>query len=92
MDKKRTEKLLGYIHKFNFMDLIAFGTILEVEQIDDLEEYVTNILVAFNEKNRCARRDLLRLAKDVALANKDILNGIELENKDKDNTDTKDAD
>lgn len=77
MDRKRTEKMLEYFKKFNFMDLIAFGTILEVEQVNDIEEYVTNILVAFNEKNRAARRDLIKLARDVALANKDMEEALE---------------
>lgn len=77
MDRKRTEKILEYFKKFNFMDLIAFGTILEVEQVNDIEEYVTNILVAFNEKDKAARRELIKLAKDVALANKDMENALE---------------
>lgn len=77
MDRKRTEKILEYFKKFNFMDLIAFGTILEVEQVNDIEEYVTNILVAFNEKDKAARRELIKLARDVALANKDMENALE---------------
>lgn len=77
MDRKRTEKILEYFKKFNFMDLIAFGTILEVEQVNDIEEYVTNILVAFNEKDRAARRELIKLARDVALANKDMEEALE---------------
>lgn len=77
MDRKRTEKILEYFKKFNFMDLIAFGTILEVEQVNDIEEYVTNILVAFNEKDKAARKELIKLARDVALANKDMENALE---------------
>lgn len=71
MDKKRTLKFLEYVKDFEFTDLIAFATILEVKEIEDFNEFLTNITIKFNEINREHRRQLLKLAKDISLNNKD---------------------
>ena len=70
MDKKRTKEFLELLPLFQFTDLLAFGKILEVEEKDILEDFVADILIAFNGKSRDARRKLLKLAKDVAKENK----------------------
>ena len=63
------EKLLKFFQKFEFTDLIAFGNILGVEEVDPFEDYVTNICDAFQKQSRIKRKQLLKLARDVAGAN-----------------------
>lgn len=77
---KRTEKLLEYFKEFKLVDLLAFGKILEVQEEEKIEDFVTNILVSYNEKPRAARRQLVKLAKDIVMANRDIARGGTLEN------------
>lgn len=57
---------------FQFTDVLAFGKLLSVEEKEDFEEFVVDILEAFNLQNRDKRREMLKLAKDVSKANKDL--------------------
>lgn len=66
------EKLLEYFQKFELTDILAFGNILGVEEIDPFEDYVTKICEAFLKETRFKRRALLKLAKDVTSANSAI--------------------
>lgn len=68
---KQIEKLLSYFIQFQLTDILAFGNILGVEEIDPFEDYVTNICEAFSKQNRLKRKQLLKLAKDTAGANRD---------------------
>lgn len=70
-DLKQIEKLIGLFKEFQLTDILAFGNILQVEEVDPFEDYITNICEAFSKQNRTKRRQLLKLAKDVAGANKD---------------------
>ncbi len=63
---------------FQFTDVLAFGKLLGVEEKEDFEEFVVDILEAFNLQNRDKRREMLKLAKDVSKANKDL--GLRKEN------------
>ncbi len=72
LDRKRTEKFLEFMKDFQFTDVLAFGKLLSVEEKEDFEEFVVDILEAFNLQNRNKRREMLKLAKDVSRANKDL--------------------
>lgn len=63
------EKLLKYFTQFQLTDILAFGNILGVEEVDPFEDYVTNICEAFSQQPRLKRRQLLKLAKDTVGAN-----------------------
>lgn len=63
------EKLLNYFTQFELTDILAFGNILGVEEIDPFEDYITNICDAFQKQPRIKRRQLLKLAKDTVKAN-----------------------
>ena len=67
--EKQANQLLDYFKKFDVTDLIGFGEILGVEEKDDFVDYVTDIVSAFWQENRIKRRQLLKLAKDIAIAN-----------------------
>lgn len=70
MDKK-IEKMLEYFTKMDFVDILGFGHILGAEETEEFEDYVVNILEAFNKQPRVKKKQLLKLAKDVVAANRD---------------------
>lgn len=69
------EKLIKYLTTFQLSDLIGFAAILQVQEEEDFNEYIVNIVEAFAAKNRKIRKELLKLAKDISLNNKDFDKG-----------------
>lgn len=69
------EKLIKYLTTFQLSDLIGFATILQVQEEEDFNEYIVNIVEAFAAKNRKIRKELLKLAKDISLNNRDFDKG-----------------
>lgn len=71
MDKRGTETFLGMVGKMTVLDLIGFGQFLGVEEKENFEDYVADLVVAFNELGRKQRREILKYAKKICAANKD---------------------
>lgn len=69
------EKLIKYLTTFQLSDLIGFAAILQVQEEGDFNEYIVNIVEAFAAKNREIRKELLKLAKDISLNNRDFDKG-----------------
>ena len=69
------EKLIKYLTTFQLSDLIGFAAILQVQEEEDFYEYIVNIVEAFVAKNRKIRKELLKLAKDISLNNRDFDRG-----------------
>jgi hypothetical protein len=69
------EKLIKYLTIFQLSDLIGFAAILQVQEEEDFNEYIVNIVEAFTAKNRKIRKELLKLAKDISLNNRDFDKG-----------------
>ena len=69
------EKLIKYLTTFQLSDLIGFAAILQVQEEEDFNEYIVNIVEAFAAKNRKIRKELLKLAKDISLNNRDFYKG-----------------
>ena len=69
------EKLIKYLTTFQLQDLIGFAAILQVQEEEDFNEYIVNIVEAFAAKNRKIRKELLKLAKDISLNNRDFDKG-----------------
>lgn len=69
------EKLIKYLTTFQLSDLIGFAAILQVQEEEDFNEYIVNIVEAFVAKNRKIRKELLKLAKDISLNNRDFDKG-----------------
>lgn len=72
--------------KMDMVDILGFGNIVGAEEPniaenEDSEEilanYVTEILYQFQSLPRVRRKQLIKLAKDVAAANRDIVKGLE---------------
>ena len=79
-EEKKAVEFLREISKLELLDLLAIGNILEVEEIDPFEDYVTEIVRNYLEKSRKIQRELLKLAKDVQKDNKAIQKEKEKEN------------
>lgn len=69
------KKLIKYLTTFQLSDLIGFAAILQVQEEEDFNEYIVNIVEAFAAKNRKIRKELLKLAKDISLNNRDFDKG-----------------
>lgn len=69
------EKLIKYLTTFQLSDLTGFAAILQVQEEEDFNEYIVNIVEAFAAKNRKIRKELLKLAKDISLNNRDFDKG-----------------
>ena len=79
-EEKKAVEFLREISKLELLDLLAIGNILEVEEIDLFEDYVTEIVGSYLKKSRKIQRELLKLAKDVQKDNKAIQKEKEKEN------------
>lgn len=77
--EKQASQLLTYFQKFQVTDLIGFAQILGVEEVDNFIDFTTNILAAFWQENRIKRKQLLKLAKDIAAANSELVTKNEAE-------------
>lgn len=66
------EKLIKYLSFFQLSDLIGFAAILQVKEKEDFNNFIVEIIEAFQKKNRTIRKELLKLAKEVSLGNKEI--------------------
>ena len=71
-EEKKAVEFLREISKLELLDLLAIGNILEVEEIDPFEDYVTEIVGNYLKKSRKIQRELLKLAKDVQKDNRVI--------------------
>ena len=69
------EKLIKYLSFFQLSDLIGFAAILQVKEKEDFNEFIVEIIEAFQKKNRTIRKELLKLAKEVSLGNKEMKKG-----------------
>lgn len=68
--QKQATQLLELFKEFQITDLIGFGSLLGVEEKENFIEYTTEILVKFWGESRIKRKQLLKLAKDIAIANR----------------------
>ena len=69
LPKRQIETLLNCFKDFEVTDLVGFGAILGVEEKEDFTDYCVDIIAAFCEEKRLKRKQLLKLAKDIQIAN-----------------------
>lgn len=70
--EKQIEELLSYFKEFQITDLIGFGRILEVEEKEDFADFCTDICMEFAKEDSKKRKQLLKLAKDIKVANQNM--------------------
>ena len=80
MDKKRTKEFLNLFKDLQFSDIIGLANILQVPEKEDFEEFVIDLMEAFNSQNRDMRRKILQFAKDIVKDNKVLVSEKEAEN------------
>ena len=80
MDKKRTKEFLNLFKDLQFSDVIGLANILQVPEKEDFEEFVIDLMEAFNSQNRDMRRKILQFAKDIVKDNKVLVSEKEAEN------------
>lgn len=80
MDKKRTKEFLNLFKDLQFSDIIGLANILQVPEKEDFEEFVIDLMEAFNSQNRDMRRKILQFAKDIVKDNKILVSEKEAEN------------
>lgn len=66
------EQLMNYLTKFRPLDILGFAALLKVEPQEDTKEFIVDIVATFSALDRKHRRELLKLARDVARANADL--------------------
>lgn len=66
------EQLMNYLTKFKPLDTLGFAALLKVEPQDNVQEFIVDIVAKFSSLDRTHRRQLLKLARDVARANSDL--------------------
>lgn len=83
MNLKKEKELLNYMNQMEFTDILGLAAIIgtEIKQDESFEDFITNLIVDFDKLPRTRRRQLLKLAKDVAEANQDIKKGLESQSK-----------
>lgn len=70
-EKYGAEALIELIKGLQFTDLLAFAKILNVEEQDDITDFITEIVYAFSQEPRHKRKEFIKLAKDLATFNKE---------------------
>lgn len=63
------KRLLENFKSFQLTDILGVGNIVGAEEQDSFENYITEILIKFNELPRKERRELLELTNDIAKFN-----------------------
>lgn len=66
----KEETLIELFKEFSVSDLLGFARILDVPEIDPFEDFIVEIVIAFNKQNRVKKRQLLKLAKDIVKDNR----------------------
>ena len=57
--------MLEYLEQMSIMEIYGFGKIVGATELEDFTDYITEILVKYNDCPRKTRRGVLRLAKQV---------------------------
>lgn len=65
-------KLLEHMRNFQLTDIVALGNIVGAEEKEDFDDFITDIIVKFQEMPRAKRKGLVKLAKDVSKANDEM--------------------
>ena len=65
-------KLLEHMRNFQLTDMIAIGNIVGAEEKEDFDDFLTDVIIKFQELPRNKRKELVKLAKQVSKANDEM--------------------
>ena len=69
---RRSRKLLETFRECQYSDIIGVGNILGVNDNQEFDDYLTDIVIKFQELNRATQKGMLKMIQDVAKANKEM--------------------
>lgn len=70
---KYSVKLLEHMRNFQLSDMIAVGNIVGAEEKEDFDDFLTDVIIKFQELPRNKRKELVKLAKKVSKANDEMV-------------------
>ena len=70
---KYSVKLLEHMRNFQLSDMIAVGNIVGAEEKEDFDDFLTDVIIKFQELPRNKRKELVKLAKKVDKANDEMV-------------------
>lgn len=65
--------LLENFRELQYTDIIGIGNILGVKEEDNFDDYITAIIGVYMEMPKSKRKAILKLTKDIAKANKEMM-------------------
>ena len=65
--------LLENFRELQYTDIIGIGNILGVKEEDNFDDYITAIIGVYMEMPKSKRKAMLKLTKDIAKANKEMM-------------------
>lgn len=71
-----SRQLLETFRKCQYTDILGIGNILGIDDNQDFDDYITDIIIAYQREPRSKRKALLKLVKDVAAANEEMAENI----------------
>lgn len=75
---RRSKKLLETFRECDFSDILGVGNILGVNDNQEFDDYLTDIVIKFQELNRATQKGMLKMVQDVAKANKEMTSNPDL--------------
>ena len=67
---RRSKKLLLAFRECQFSDILGVGNILGVDDNQEFDDYLTAIIVRFQEMNNAQQKAMLKMVQDVVKENK----------------------
>lgn len=64
-------KLLELFHDLSYLDLLGIGYLLKVKEEKEFDEYLTQIIAAFEDLSEEKQNEIVELTENVASANKE---------------------
>lgn len=65
--------LLENFRELQYTDIIGIGNILGIKEEDNFDDYITAIIGVYMEMPKSKRKAILKLTKDIAKANKEMM-------------------
>lgn len=69
---RQSRILLENIRSFQFSDLIGLGRILEINEDQEFDDFLTDLVVRFEEQSWKRRKEILKFVKDIKIANENM--------------------
>lgn len=86
---RESEQLVKTMRDFSLSDFLGVARIVGAEEQENFEDYLTNIVIEFEKLPKKKQKQLVKMCKDVAKANKELMRSKDNENKTNEETEDK---